>query len=250
MLRPSGSRHPSGLAAAAIAALALTLEAGSARAAAGEDTTMAATGEPTGRLLFEVRRDGSRIGTHRVAFRRRGSDRLDVAIDIELKVGLGPITLFRYEHSNRIVWRDGSLAAMTANTNDNGDTHDVEVMRSGDGNLRLRTKAGVRTIGADILPSTYWMSATVRQSELLNTQTGELAAVSVTQLGTESVATPDGPVRARAYDLAGGLSARIWYAPDGTWVGLAFDARGDRITYHLIKKSGHIPTTPHVHGAS
>ena len=74
--------------------------------------------------VFEVRRGDKPIGTHSIRFRQNGSE-TQVDIDINLRVGFGPITMFRYEHSNREIWRDGKLISLDTATNDNGE-HDLQ----------------------------------------------------------------------------------------------------------------------------
>ena len=209
----------------------------------------AENGGRSGHLLFEVDRDGSKIGTHRLDFRQADAGTLEVDIEIALRVGLGPITLFRYEHTNVTRWQDGRLARMDAETNDDGDSHSVAVRRNGEGDLDVSTNDGSFTAGGGLLPSTYWMRATVEQSRLLNTQTGELGAVQIEPLGSRTVETPDGPVEAEGFEVSGDLSARTWYDSEGRWVKLAFDARGSEITYRLVEREGFVPGAPPAGGS-
>jgi len=59
---------------------------------------------PPGEVLsFDVTRNGKEMGSHVIRFTEQG-DRTIVDIDIAFRAGLGPITFFRYEHSNREVW--------------------------------------------------------------------------------------------------------------------------------------------------
>lgn len=205
--------------------------------------------ERSGHLLFEVQRDGSKIGTHRLDFRKNGGEALKVDIEIALRVGLGPITLFRYEHSNATQWDGGRLVRMDAETNDDGDEHSVTVRRNGDGDLDVVADGESFTADGDLLPSTYWMRATVEQSRLLNTQKGGVETVEIESLGPQTVETPDGPVEAEGYDVSGGLEARTWYDAQGRWVRLAFEARGSEITYRLVEREGFVPSAPPASGS-
>ena len=77
---------------------------------------------PDGQISFAVLRDGSRMGSHSLAFRQEG-DELHVEVDILLEVNLAFITLFRYRHRNHEVWVDGRLAAIETETDDDGDKY-------------------------------------------------------------------------------------------------------------------------------
>lgn len=232
--------------ASALTAFAAIFVPGSGAMAA--DTGGAGLGGRSGHMLFEVDRDGSKIGTHRLEF-HRDNGALNVDIDIELRVGLGPLTLFRYEHTNATQWEAGQLVRMDAKTNDDGDEHRVEVRRDGEGKLIIRTDGAETKADGDLLPSTYWMRATVEQSRLLNTQTGEIGTVEIESLGTRTVETPDGPVEAEGYELTGDLEARTWYDAQGRWVKLAFEARGSEITYRLVEREGFVPSGPPASGS-
>jgi len=225
-------------AVAGMAALAPAAEAGAA--------------PDTGTMRFAVHHDGDRIGTHELTFRRTGPERLTVEIAIDLKVGFAFVTLFRYTHRNETRWADGKLVRMDARTNDDGTTHRVRAERTADGQLRVTTKDGkTRTVPGDTLPSTYWMTATVEQNVLLNTQKGKLADIAVApRPQTDRVPAPGGPVAAQGYTMSGGLDAEAWYDAQGRWVKLAFQARGATVRYELIERSGFLPTSPELESAS
>jgi len=195
-------------------------------------------------MAFEVRRGGSRIGRHRLAFARPGPGRLDVAIDIDLEVTFGPFTLYRYTHRNRTRWADGRVLSLATETDDDGEAHRVRAERGPGGQLRVTADGTTGTLPAEVLPTSYWMTATIDQSRLLNTQTGALAEVSVQGLGTRAQAVPEGEATARGYRMTGDVEADIWYDATGRWVGLSFDGKGERITYRLNGRRGDLPTAP------
>lgn len=206
--------------------------------------TASGGGDMLGKLRFEVRRDGSKIGTHTLTFHRPADDKLKVVVDIDMKVGFGPITLFRYEHRNETVWQDGRVLTMNTETNDDGDKHFVRARRTDDGKLRVETKSGSRIAPGDIVPTTYWQVETVDQNRLLNTQNGEIAQVDIRSLDADSFYDSFPREGTRGYEIDGDVRARIWYGPEHQWMGLSFDGKGERVTYHPIVEQGMIPTTP------
>jgi hypothetical protein len=216
------------------------LSGGSAAAA---QTVSPQEAERTGTLRFQVKRAGSEIGTHQVTFRRAG-ERLTVKVDIDLSVGIGPIKFFKYTHDNTTTWVDGQVVRMTTRTDDDGTAYRVDARRTATGALEVATQDGTRTVEGDILPSTYWIADTINADKLLNTQKGTVEEITVDADGTDRVRTADGELEAQRYVIHGALDTHIWYQEQGRWVGLAFDARGERITYHLVQRSGYLPTSP------
>jgi hypothetical protein len=198
----------------------------------------------SGVMRFRVERGGSDIGTHEVRFTRTNAHHLKVAVDIDLKVSFGPFTLFSYTHRNRTVWSDGRILHLATRTDDDGDRHEVEAKRQDDGDLRVTTKADSRVAPGDILPTSYWIAATPDQRRLLNTQNGELAEVSVAALGTRDYPVPGGQVTATGYEMDGDVRTEVWYDPDGRWVGLSFDGKGEDVVYTLKRREGFLPTSP------
>ncbi|MBK1696684.1 DUF6134 family protein [Rhodovibrio salinarum] len=221
----------------------LLAPAGGAAAAAPVAPVTAEQAEETGVLRFDVKRAGSKIGTHQLTFRRKG-ERLTVTVDIDLAVGIGPITFFRYSHDNTTTWEGGRLVAMTTRTDDDGTAYRVDAKRLDDGRLQVRTQEDTKVVDGTVLPSTYWIAATTEADKLLNTQKGTVDDITVEADGVDTVETADGAVQAQRYVIHGALDTHIWYRDMGRWVGLAFDARGERITYHLTEHSGYLPTEP------
>lgn len=197
----------------------------------------------TGRMVFDVYRDGAKIGTHRFDFRREGECGFAVDIAIDLKVGFGPITLYRYRHRNETVWADGRLQRMDAHTYDDGDEYHVAA-RAETGGLRVESSAAKSYLApADALPSTYWMKETTAQSRLINTQNGELAEVTIAAGGAEKLATPVSLPPARRYEMSGDVELTLWYDSGERLAKLAFMARGEDITYKLVERAGFVPAS-------
>lgn len=194
-----------------------------------------------GLLKFEVALDGDPIGEHSLTFSRNAENDLEIGIAIDLAVTFGPFTVFDYTHRNASLWRDGLLQRMQSKTDDDGDVHTV-LVEARDDTLRVTTDdVNVYTTTDRMLPTTYWMASTVSQSQLINSQTGELLDVEVFERGREQVPGPNGPIPATHYELTGDLEIDLWYDDAGILVGLAFVARGSDVTYRLIERVGLLP---------
>ncbi len=179
-----------------------------------------AVAEPVVNLAFDVLRKGQPMGRHTISVRRDGADIIaDIAIDLKIKFAF--ITVFEYEHRNREVWRDNRLVSIETTTNNDGKRFRIAGRAEADG-FRVTTGDGVeRVFTADVLPTSYWHPRTPQATQLLNTQTGELAEVSITAL---PAGRADGG--GRQYVVSGDLDLNLWYA-DGCLRKLNFRAPGD-----------------------
>lgn len=171
-------------------------------------------------LAFEVLRKDKPMGRHTISVRRDGPDIIaDIAIDLKIKFAF--VTVFEYTHRNREVWRDNRLVGIETTTNNDGERFRI-VGRADATGFRVTDGDGVeRVFAADVLPTSYWHPRTPLATALLNTQTGELAEVSITPL---PVRHAEG--RARQYVVTGDLDLNLWYV-DGCLEKLNFRAPSD-----------------------
>ena len=180
-------------------------------------------------IAFKVYRDGAPLGHHKVAFRREAGD-LHVEIDIQLEVRLIFITVFRYSHSNREVWRDGRLVAIDTETDDDGERFWLRG-RATEAGLRVEGSSGSYVAPADVMPTSYWNAETVTRTSLLDTQRGRLIQVEIAPAGTETIAMDGRLVDAQRYRMSGDLTLDLWYSPGGEWAKIEFEARGAEVVY-------------------
>ena len=180
----------------------------------------------TGRIEFDILREGSPIGRHGLSFRTDGP-LLRVDIEIDIAVSLAFIPLFSYRHRNSEVWKAGRLVSLETETDDDGEPYRVSARAAPEG-LRVEGSAGAYLAPAETIPTSYWNARTVRQTSLLDTQRGGLLEVRVVPAGEERL---ESGRAARRYRLSGGLDLDLWYSAAGEWLKIAFEARGAEISY-------------------
>jgi hypothetical protein len=180
-------------------------------------------------IAFEVFRDGEPLGHHRVAFRREAED-LHVEIDIQLEVKLAFVTVFRYRHTNHEVWRDGHLVAIETKTDDDGERYWLSG-RATEAGIVVEGSGGSFVAPADVMPTSYWNAEMVTKNRLLDTQRGRLIDVEIVPVGAEIVLVAGQPVDAQRYTVTGDLELDLWYATDGEWAKISFEARGAEVVY-------------------
>ncbi|MFP4269107.1 MAG: DUF6134 family protein [Alphaproteobacteria bacterium] len=187
-----------------------------------------------GRLLFDVYREGDRIGTHELRLRQEG-DRIEADITIDLAVKFTVVTAYRYRHRNREVYEGEQLVSMSSRTNNNGEKLSVDVRREGD-ELVVDGKAGRQRVAGDLIPTTYWQPRSVERNRWIDSQNGRVVESEVTHVGTERIRYEGGEARADRYRLSGDLDCELWYGDEG-WAKLTFEVQGSRISYRRRAES-------------
>lgn len=190
---------------------------------------------PPGKSLgFAVMRKGEKIGEHLLIFDGQG-DNLKVEVNVELKVGLGPIVLFRYKHHAIETWQNGQLAALDTETNDDGTHHKVTGRFSPEGFKVEGSKAKPYVAPPDALPATHWNHKQL-DGPWINTQDGRLLRPTITPMGRAMIPVASGnEIPAQHFSLTGDAILETYYDDICNWVGLNFKAGdGSEILYERV----------------
>jgi len=195
-------------------------------------------------IVFDVYRNGNtRFGIHSVRFQRDGQD-LIADISIELRAGLGPVTVFRYEHQSLERWRGGQLVGFSGRTQKDGETYTVQaVANAQDLNVDGLDPDGVPvdtayTLG--ILPSSHWRGYPAGMDAIFNTEHGTLMETEVVYMGEDLIEADGTQIQASRYRLSSSLTVDLWYDANGRWAGCEFEARGQRVRY--VRRQNPVPS--------
>ncbi len=185
-------------------------------------------------IAFDVIRDGRQLGTHIVRFEREG-DTLRVVSDVDLRVGLGPLTLFRYEHDATEYWENNQLVRFESRTLKDGERLHVSAERAGDqldiNGMSYDAEPLRVQLPAALSVSSHWRGYQSDSTAIFNTETGEAMDVVITDLGTETMTINGRSVSAQRLRMEGTLTVDLWYGPDGEWLKCEFEARGETVVY-------------------
>ena len=181
--------------------------------------------------VFEVLRGGRDIGRHVVRLARDGDD-LTVEIEIELLVRLLGIPAYRYEMTNREVWREGTLLSVDSETNNDGTRQYVQVRRESDG-LAIDGSDYSGIAPLDAATTTYFARDFLERDPWIGTDGGSLLDISTEFLGQHSVETGIGPVICDRYRVTDGdgFTTDLFYDDRGEWLSCRFDAGGTEAVY-------------------
>ena len=176
-----------------------------------------------GRIEFDIFRNGTQVGDHSVVFEPAGPD-LKATSRFHLEVPFLFITAYRFSYESVALWQGDRMVSLTATTDDGGDRTRVEAAWQGE-SLQVIGPQGVESDPAPIFPTDHWHPGVLEADRVVNTITGSINQVALTEQGTDTVETERGPVLATHYAYTGDLATDIWFDRSGRWVKLRFEAK-------------------------
>ena len=192
-----------------------------------------AVAEPSdsGRLVFDVTRNGHPFGRHTIVVSDAG-DALRAQSHVSLRANAGPITVFRLEQTCSEIWSGGVLADLNCSTLKDGRRIQVRGTLQ-NGRLRIIGVDGENSFPPGAFPTSWWTRPPEGAITLVDTQTGEPMRVRVTNMGRDSIEVGGRHIQADRVRVQGTLTVDLWYDAEGRWVGCEFTARGQHVQYRL-----------------
>ncbi len=189
-----------------------------------------------GPIEFDILRNNTPVGTHRVAFERQGDD-LAVTVTSEIVVKFLAVPVYRFHYQSQTLWANGELKSVKAVTNDDGDVSSVEATVDGSQAV-IQGPAGRLTAPLPFFAIDHWNADELAHNVVLNNITGKLDHVQVVAAGAHEIDTADGPRAADRYDIQGDLKFTAWYDPSGRWIGLSFKGKDGSTIQYLCRRCG------------
>jgi hypothetical protein len=191
----------------------------------------AALAAASARRNFTILRGRSDVGRHQVSLTRQG-DTLEARIDVEIVVRVLGIPAYRYEMTNREVWRAGLLQSVDSSVNDDGRRKRVRVTREGAG-LMVASDFYTGPAPSDAATTTYFTTDFLERGMWISTDSGEVYRMAISPAGEAEVATANGAVAAARWRATNGtdFDVTLFYDARGEWASVAFDAGGEPARY-------------------
>ena len=182
---------------------------------------------------FRAYLDDAPVGFHRIAVQRHGASWI-VESEARFDVMVMTVPVYRYHHRASERWTDGCLTALSAHSEENGRTRDVQAIAEGD-QLAVTSPRGEMSLGGCVMSYAYWNPAMLHATEILNAQTGEYTRVRVTRLADATSTVRGKSLRVQRWRVDTPRHAiDLTYTPDGQWVGLETTVvMGKRLQYRL-----------------
>ena len=183
---------------------------------------------------FKVYLDDTPVGYHRFTLTETAAGR-ELRSEARFDVKLLLFTAYSYRHKATESWRGDCLTGLEASTDDNGDSTEVRGALE-TGRFRLTTNRTQVDLPDCVMTFAYWNPDMIAQKRLLNPQTGEYTAVTISPQGEEKIPVKGVERNARRYRLdAGKFQIDLGYeTEDRRW--LALDSKldnGRKLRYRL-----------------
>jgi hypothetical protein len=164
------------------------------------------------RRVFDIFRDGNKIGTQLVEIDKDG-DTTNVKFTTHISVVVMYIEVYRFDHLATETWTDGRFVSYKASTDDNGKKHSILVNAEAD-KVDLDIDGKHSEGAADLIPASWWSKDFVNRTDLLDSETGQLISIKVTDLGDEPLVQNGTTIQAHHYKVSGDLDRDLWFDGD------------------------------------
>jgi Family of unknown function (DUF6134) len=178
---------------------------------------------------FDVSVDGLSIGSHDVVLRENGDAR---TVQSDMHFGLLGVNAYR-QHAEE-TWEANCLTRLDTRTDEKGNVTTVTGRLNADG-FAIDGPRGQERLAPCVMSFAYWNPVVLKQTHLLNVQTGAWTPVTVQALGKEQIEIRGSSVAADHFRIDTERNRiELWYSPEGEWIGLRSTTRnGHVLTYRL-----------------
>ena len=179
---------------------------------------------------FDVSVDGLPIGTHDIIVQDKGDAR---SVQSDMRYGVALLGASYKQHAEES-WQADCLTRIDTRTEEKGRVTTV-AGRLEAGAFVITGPRGQEQLAPCVMSFAYWNPKVLRQTHLVNSQTGAWTTVTVHDLGKESVDVRGASRTASHYRIDTERNRiELWYAPEGEWVGLRSTTRdGHVLSYRL-----------------
>lgn len=183
---------------------------------------------------FQVFLDDTAIGHHYFVVNDKGAER-EITTEARFDVKVLFINAYRYVHDASERWRGNCLANLNARTDDNGKPSAVLADQQGE-RVSVVSPRGREALEGCVMSFAYWNPEILRQTRLLNSQTGQYEAVTIAAMGEEKITVRGAPVQAKRYRITGPKNPiDLWYGADNNWLALQSTLDGGRRLRYLLR---------------
>lgn len=186
---------------------------------------------------FKVYLDDKEIGFHNFSMVQKEQHQ-EIYSSARFDVKFLFINAYSYKHNNVELWQGQCLDSINAVTDDNGDLYNVSGEADSEAFI-VNTAENNNEKQDRYLPCiktfAYWDPEFLKETSLLNSQTGEMVAVASEFIGNETVKHNGEEVIARRYRLQGkDLQIDLWYSADDDWLALESLTDSGRIVRYAM----------------
>lgn len=184
---------------------------------------------------FEVYLDNKPIGYQFFTVIDRARER-EVITSAHYDVKLLFVSIYRYVHDATEHWQADCLSGLVANTRDGGVVAGVSARKEGGNLVVSATNHTPEKYSGCVMTFAYWNPEILKQSRLLNSQTGEYETIRVEALDSDDIEVRGKIIAARHYRISGPKHPiDLWYSEDRQWLALESTLDGGRLLSYRLQ---------------
>ena len=176
-------------------------------------------------ITYTILKDGDPIGKETYMLDRDG-DHTSVALTVDSAVRILFLD-FRYHHTRTESWNGTQLDKLSADTDDDGTKHHVEIAAKEGGGFTVSSDGKAVEAPADAFPLAQWNRAMVNHPVLIPVENDDKPyKVAFKDVGPDSLTIAGEKVATEHYSLSGDIERELWYDADGVLAKVTFRRRG------------------------
>jgi hypothetical protein len=176
-------------------------------------------------ITYTILKEGDPIGKETYVVDRDG-ERTTVALTVDSAVHILFLD-FKYHHMRTESWSGPALEKLSADTDDDGTKHHVEIAADAAGGFKVTTDGKPVTVPADAFPLAQWNKAIVDHPVLIPVESDDAPyKASWKDAGPASLTIGGQPLQTEHYVLSGDIDRDLWYDSDGVLAKTTFRRRG------------------------
>ena len=177
-------------------------------------------------ISYTILKEGDPIGKETYML-DRDDGHLTVALTVDSAVRILFLD-FRYHHTRTESWNEGKLEKLSADTDDDGAKHHVEVAADPGGTgFKVTTDGKALNVPADAFPLAQWNNAMLNHPVLIAVESDDQPyKVAFKDIGQESVTIGGQKIETEHYVMSGDVERDLWYDTDGVLAKVTFRRRG------------------------
>jgi hypothetical protein len=177
---------------------------------AGATTSHAVAAPTTTEHVFDITREGNKIGTDTVEVTKAG-DTTTIQSTTHIEVTVAFIKAYSFDHVATEKWAKGHFVSYKAHTNDNGKKYDLFAKSTGE-KTELTVNGEKTEVPQVVMPASLWNKDFVTATQLIDTDKGKLMSIAVQDVGDESIEIGGTQVQAHHYKITGDFVRDVWVA--------------------------------------
>jgi Family of unknown function (DUF6134) len=179
---------------------------------------------------FDVSVDGLPIGSHDLVVRENGDAR---SVQSDMRFGMLGVNAYK-QHAEE-TWQANCLTRLDTRTEEKGNVTTVSGRLDASA-FAIDGPRGHERLASCVMTFAYWNPRVLKQSGLINFQTGAWTPITVHTLGKEQIEVRGNSVAADHFRIDTERNRiELWYSPEGEWIGLRSTTRNGHVLEYRLR---------------